>query len=122
MTVELLTFADGEPAAFLIFRPWGGPRTDHSYIVELANREELPAFLSIYRPDFSEQLLVPLNGQAEALFSGGFLDRLGWTSLLYHVRGERLPAEILCDLAFAPPLAASTTGTAAISAAGDNNG
>jgi hypothetical protein len=100
MTAELLLYPDGQPSALLVLRPWGTPREDHWPVVALADREALPAFLVIHRPDFSEQIVVPLNRDAEALFLGGLLDRLGWESFLHHVRGLRLPAEVLCNLGF----------------------
>jgi hypothetical protein len=101
--VELLTFSDGQLAAILMFRPWGGPRADHSFVVALADREDLPAFLAIQKADISEVLVVPLNGAAEAILPPeqcGVFNRLRWTAFLWHLRGERMPADVLCSLVF----------------------
>jgi hypothetical protein len=66
---------------------------------DLADRAGVPFFACRYKNDFSEFLVVPLNGNAKSVLPARTaMTEAGWVSFLYQIRGRKIPESLIQSL------------------------
>lgn len=100
----LLEYDHGKASALIEYKNEFAPTQYASHptyqaLIDLGNRADLPVIAARYTTDFSKWKVTPLNNKAKTFVpEKKEMDEEGFISLLYNLRGQRVPPSVLENL------------------------
>ncbi len=100
----LLEYDHGKASALIEYKNELAPiqyasHPTYQALIDLGNRADLPVIVARYTTDFSKWKVTPLNNKAKTFIpEKKEMDENGFISLLYNLRGQKVPPSVLENL------------------------